>query len=251
MNNETKKLEFSNRLFVILLILILGILGYFVATTIHKFKTIDYPREMTITAEGRAFAKPDIALVKLGVTTEGWEVKTVVKDNTEKMNAVLKEIKALGIEEKDIQTSRYNLTPRYEWTEGKKIFKGYLLEQEVRVKIRNFEKIGEVIEKATEKGANLVGDLSFTIDDPELIRQKAREEAIEKAKVKAEKIAQQTGIRLKKLINIYEDYSYYPTPSAEIMKGYGVGGGGEAPAPEIQPGEQEMTVRINLVYRVK
>ena len=250
MNGEFKKLEFSNRLFVVFLILILGILGFFVALAVYRFKTIDYPREMTISGEGRVFAKPDIALVRLGVTTEGWVVKDVVKENTEKMNTVLNEVKNLGIEEKDIQTTRYNLTPRYEWIEkGERIFKGYVLEQEVRVKIRNFEKIGEVIEKATEKGANLIGDLSFTIDDPEAVREKARREAIKRAKDKANKIAAQTGIRLKKLVNVYEDY--YPIPQIEAMKDYRGLKAGFPAAPEIQPGEQEVIVRINLVYRVK
>ncbi len=247
MDQETKKLEFSNRLFVVFLILILGILGFFVANIIFKFKSLDYPKEIIIGAEGRAFAKPDIALIKLGVTTESWEIKDVVKENTEKMNAILLEIKNLGIEEKDIQTTRYNLTPRYEWIENKRVFKGYVLEQEIRVKIRNFEKIGEVIEKATQKGANLIGDLSFEIDDPELVREKAREEAIKRAKAKAEKISALTGLRLKKLVNVYEDYSY-PLARPEMIKG---DFGGLPTAPEIQPGEKEVTVRINLVYRVK
>lgn len=254
MEQETKKLEFSDRLFVVLLILVLGILGNFVADTVYKFRMHDYyPKEITVSAEGQAFAKPDIALAKVGVTTEGWEVKKVVKENTEKMNAVLEEIKKLGIEEKDIQTTRYNLSPRYEWLkEGERIFKGYVLEQEVMVKIRNLEKIGEVMEKITEKGANLIGELSFSIDDPESIREKAREEGIVKAKAKAEKIAQQTGIRLKRLINIYEDYYSYPAYQALPLYTEGLGGEGEVKAPpEIQPGEQEVRVRINLVYQIK
>ncbi len=251
MNEEFKKLEFSNRLFIVFLILVLGILGFFVASTVFKFRSIDYPREITITTEGRVFAKPDIALARLGVTSEGMEVKIVIKENTEKMNAVLKEIRNLGIEEKDIQTIRYNLTPRYEWIkEGQRIFKGYVLEQEVRVKIRNFEKIGEVIEKATEKGANIVGDLFFTIDDLEAVREKAREEAIKRAMDKANKMAAQTGIRLGKLVNVYEDY-HYPVYPIGMMKNYGGLETGVPTAPEIQPGEQEVTVRINLGYRVK
>jgi uncharacterized protein YggE len=116
------------------------------------------------------------------------------------------------------------------------------------VKIRNFEKIGEVIEKSTEKGANLIGDLSFTIDDLEPIYQKAREEAIEKAKKIAERISALTGIKLKKIVNVYEEpYSLIDLTAR--------GGGGEKLAvplsPEIQPGEKEVKVKINLVYQIK
>jgi len=248
MNGEIKKIETSHRLFAIFLVLILGILGYFIGNLVYKFKSLNYPREITVSSEGRAFAKPDVAIVKLGVTTEGWEIKKIVKENAEKMNEILKEIKNLQIQEKDIQTTKYNLYPRYEWKEGERIFKGYSLEQEVVVKIRNFEKIGEVIEKSTEKGANLIGDLSFTIDDLEPIYQKAREEAIEKAKKIAERISALTGIKLKKIVNVYEEpYSLIDLTAR--------GGGGEKLAvplsPEIQPGEKEVKVKINLVYQIK
>jgi len=248
MNGEIKKIETSHRLFAIFLVLILGILGYFIGNLVYKFKSLSYPREITVSSEGRAFAKPDVAIVKLGVTTEGWEIKKIVKENTEKMNEILKEIKNLQIQEKDIQTTKYNLYPRYEWKEGERIFKGYSLEQEVMVKIRNFEKIGEVIEKSTEKGANLIGDLSFTIDDLEPIYQKTREEAIEKAKKIAERISALTGIKLKKIVNVYEEPYSLIDLSAR-------GGGGEKLAvplaPEIQPGEKEVKVKINLVYQIE
>lgn len=252
MEPEIKKIEISNRLFVILVILILGILGSIFAEIVFKFFPPDYHREITVSAEGKAFAKPDVALVNLGVKTEGLEINKIVKENTEKMNSILVELKNLGIEEKDIQTTKYNLSPHYEWMkEGEKIFKGYVLEQEIRVKIRNFEKISEVLEKATQKEANLIGNLSFSIDDPERLYTRAREEAIKRAKEKAESIAKQTGIKLKKLVNVYEGYGYYP-PLPVRMEG-----AEKAPipsfetAPEIQPGELEVKVLISLVYRIK
>jgi uncharacterized protein YggE len=252
MEETNKKIEFSNRLFVVAAILAVAILGNIIVETIYKYWPPDFPREITISAEGRAFAQPDIASIKIGITTEGFEVKKVVKENTEKMNNVLKEIKKLGIEEKDLQTTSYNLSPRYEWTkEGERIFKGYVLNQELRVKIRNFEKIDEVIEKATENGANLIGEITFNIDDLESVREKAREEAILKAKQKAEKIAHQTGFRLKKIVGIFEDNNY---PGTQILPVYkeGVGGGQEAEnLPNIQSGEQEIKVKISLVFQIK
>lgn len=246
MEKEIKKFEISNRLFIAFLILVLGVLTGILAGIVYKFWPPQY-REISVSAEGRVFVKPDVALINLGAKTEAWNVKTVIKENTEKMNLILTELKNLGIAEKDIQTTKYNLEPRYEYLEkGERIFKGYVLENEIRVKIRDFEKIGEVLEKATEKGANLIGNLSFSIDDSEEARAKAREVAIKRAKEKAEKIARQSGIKLKKLVNIYEEYSYYPiervkkemtVPLFEI-------------APEIQPGELEVKVQVSLVYQI-
>ena len=249
-----EKFELSNRLFIVFAILLVGVLGFWTAKVFIDFQSLpnNYPREITVSGEGRTFAVPDIALIQLGVVTEGSKIGDVVKENTEKMNNILKEIKTLGIEEKDIKTTTYNLAPRYEWTEdGKRIFKGYTLTQQINVKIRNFEKIGDVLEKTTEKGANLVGDLQFSIDEPEKVRQEARKEAIEKAKEKASQIATDSGLKLVKLVNVYEDY-YPRTYSDTLYKSLEATGGGEIAAPpEIQPGEQEVTVTIYLTYRIR
>jgi uncharacterized protein YggE len=254
MPDETKQFELSNRLFVVFAILLVGVLGFWTAKVFIDFQSLpnNYPREITVSGEGRTFAVPDIALIQLGAVTEGLEVGDVVRENTEKMNNILKEIKTLGIEEKDIKTTTYNLAPRYEWTEdGKRIFKGYTLTQQISVKIRNFEKIGDVLEKTTEKGANLVGDLQFSIDEPEKVRQEARKEAIERAKAKASQISTDSGLKLVKLVNVYEDY-YPRTYSDTLYKSLEATGGGEIAAPpEIQPGEQEVTVTIYLTYRVR
>lgn len=254
MPDEIKKFELSNRLFIVLVVLSIGCFLFWISQIYFEFKNLpeNHPREITVSAQGRAFTIPDIALIKLGVTTEGIKIQDIVKENSEKMNNILKEIKDLGIGEKDIQTTNYSLTPRYEWTEdGKRIFKGYTLNQEIRVKIRDFGKIGQVLEKATQIGANLVGDLQFSIDDPEKVIEIARKEAIEKAKTKASQIASQSGLKLVKLINIYEDY--FPRPVSYLRKAApeGMGGGEISAAPEIQPGEEEVTVRVNLVYKVK
>lgn len=253
MPEEIRKFELSQRLFSISAILVSGILIFLAGQLLFNFKNLpeNYPREITVSGQGRTFAKPDIAKVSAGVKTEGMKIQDIVKENTEKMNSILAEIKSLGVEEKDIQTSQYNLSPRYDWTDkGERIFRGYTLTNEISLKIRNFEKIGEILDKASEKGANLIGDLQFAIDEPERTREIARKEAIEKAKEKAKQIASQSGLKLGKLLNVYE--SYYPIQTPKYKEASVALGGGEfAAAPEIQPGQEEVQVDITLVYRVR
>jgi uncharacterized protein YggE len=250
MDQENKKFDLSNRLFVVVSIVVLIGFCAFLVETIFKIWPPDYPREFVVSGEGKVFVKPDVATIKIGVKSEGVNAKLVFEENTKKINAILDEIKTLGIEEKDIQTTRYNLTPEYEFPDGRKVFKGYVLEQEIKVKIRNLEKVGEVIEKASQKGANLISEISFVVEEPEISLEKAREEAIKKAKEKAEKISQTTGIRLKKILNIYEGsappfaiYPIYKSASGEMDL--------STITPQIQPGEQELTVRVTLIYQIK
>ncbi|MFH0792330.1 MAG: SIMPL domain-containing protein [bacterium] len=253
MEQETKKIELTNRLFYLAVVLA-G--GFFISVAAQLYMTItssaeNYPRELTVSATGRTFIVPDIALVSLGVSTEGKDVKTIVSENNQKMSDITKEIKALGVEDKDIQTANYSLTPQYDYPQyGERIFRGYVVNQEIRVKVRDFTKIGDVLTRATEKGANLIGDFQFTVEDEAKAKQTARTEAIKKAKEKAGQIAKETGLKMGKIINIYEDSYYNPTANMANAK-YETGGGSPSPAADIQPGTQEITVTTSLVYRVK
>jgi len=123
------------------------------------------------------------------------------------------------------------------------------LEQDVQVKIRNFTKIGDILSQATSKGANLAGDLQFTIDNPEQFKEEARAKAIAQAKANARNLAKESGINLGKIINVYENY--YPIAYNTSIKAMGGGIPDSAPVPTIQPGQQEIDVTINLTYQVK
>jgi hypothetical protein len=254
MEKEIKQIDLSKRLFIIATVLIVGIAGAYVAGVVLDVLNLPVfqPREITISGEGKVFAAPDVAVITLGVTNECGDSETIpvmIGKNAETMNKILKDIKDLGIEEKDIKTTQYSLTPRYEYNErtGERVFKGYTMEQDVQVKIRDFKKIGSVLSAGTNNGATLVGNLYFSIDEPEKVRQEARGEAIAQAKTKAESIAKASGLKLGKVLNVNE--SYYPyygggvtmeKSAAEI-----------APAPEIQPGQQEVSITVYITYRLK
>jgi hypothetical protein len=168
------------------------------------------------------------------------------------MNKIIEGLKKLGIESKDIETTQYSVDAQYNWTEDRgRVLTGYKISQNVGVKIRDFTKVGDVLSMATENGANVVNSLQFTIDDPEQLKAQAREEAIKQAKEKAETLAKQSGIRLGKIIGVYEDsygYSNVSSDSSKVMSAVAIGGGESA---QIETGEQKITVTINLTYKLK
>src|SRR4030042_6533168 len=101
---------------------------------------------ISFSGEGKVFTKPDIALVTLSVVTEGKNVSDVQSRNTQKINSVIDFLKKFGVEEKDIKTTNYNLYPRYSY-EPVKIPQiiGYEISQSLEVKIRNLDKVGEIL----------------------------------------------------------------------------------------------------------
>ena len=225
-----------------------------IVSVVMALRKDDFNNQFSVSATGRVFAKPDIANLIVGVKTEAkFTAALAVKENTAKMNEIIKALKDIGIEEKDIQTTNYNLSPVYDWTDktGQRL-KGYEVNQNINIKIRDLDKIGDAIAKTTEKGANQIGNISFTIDDEFALRNEARAEAIKKAKEKAESIVGATGIKLGKIVNVYENQVYYPSAINYSNKEMSLGiGGGAVPAPDIQAGENEVVVEATVVWEVR
>lgn len=216
---------------------------------------IETKNTITVSDKGEVYAKPDLAITTFSVVIEKKTVAEAIKENAKKMNAVIDFIKEQGVEDKDLKTVNFNISPRYEWydtiqfyPQGRRVLVGYEVQQSLEVKIRDMEKIGDIIQGATDAGANEVGDLQFTIDNQDELKKQARGQAIEKAKNKAEELASQLGVRLVRIVNFSESgvIPYY----YGLEKAAGIGGGEEAPAPAIETGENKIEITVSITYEI-
>ena len=250
---ETKTFDLSDRVFILAIVLIGAIAISYVVGLIPTFWTLPQyaPREMTVAAEGKIYAVPDVATTNFGVTSEGYDVPSTVVKNTTKMNTIIDAIKGLGVDKKDIQTTQYSLSPRYEYNPktGERTFMGYTLSQQITVKIRDFSKIGDILNAGTQNGATNVGDISFSIDDPQKVRQEAMNKAIAAARAKAEEIANNSGLKVVKVLNVQEGYYSPYNYGVGVMMEKAVSSA--APIPTIEPGQNEITVNVNVTFRIK
>jgi hypothetical protein len=165
----------------------------------------------------------------------------------------------LGVPERDLKTTSFNIYPRYEYMKiqpeiypyppGKRVLVGYEISQRLQVKIRDLTKVGKIIEEATAAGANEVGDLQFTIDKEDELKAQARKEAIDKAKAKAKELAKQLDIKLVRISNFSESGSSPIFYRAENAMGTG-GGLGPAPIPQIETGENKISVTVTITYDI-
>ena len=206
---------------------------------------VAYKNTISVKGEGKIYTKPDIAIVNLSVVTEGRNIKEVQEENSEKMNDVIEFLKGFNVEEKDIKTINYRLYPRYNY-ENRKVPQiiGYEITQTLEVKIKNMEKIGEILERSVSAGVNQVSSLKFGIDKDQELKEQARDIAIKDAKQKAKKLASQLGVKLVKLSGFDEGTSFdYP-----IYRELGMGGAAEAP--QIEVGENEILVNVTLIYEI-
>lgn len=212
------------------------------------------PAIISVTGEGKISAVPDIAELSFGVQTGPQRTAKAAMDLLSKnMTAALDAVKAQGIDEKDIHTESFWLNPQYDWNEGKQTLRGYEASQSLRVKVRNLDKVSDVLNAATEVGANQAGGVNFTIDNPEVLRAQARDEAITKAKEQAKMLADQLGVTLVELKGFNENGGYGAPPMPYYARAE-MDMAGSATAPQSVPmpaGEQDIVVSVSLTYEVK
>jgi len=244
-----------------------------IALLIGAFSTIKYVnsyskfiqpssfRSFNVSGDGKVVAVPDVGRFSFGVVTEGGkDIGNLQKQNTDKVNKAIAYLKTNGIDAKDITTQNYSVDPRYQYFncsgDGVKPcppaeIVGYTVNQGVAVKIRDFNKVGNVLVGVVENGANTVSQLQFTIDDPTEVQNQAREKAMDKAKAKAKAIAKAGDFKLGRLLSIDEG-SATPVPYQDYA-GYGMGGA--APlvksSPNIEPGSAEVNITVTLTYEIK
>ena len=245
------------------LIAIAAILG-----VIQFGRSVDktYPtRTFSVEGEGKADIVPDVAKFSVSVVSEeGKDVASVQKANTEKMAAINAFLKESGVEEKDLKTEEYTLSPRYDYPNCVGIspcpqptIAGYTLMQTLRVTVRDAEKIGALLTGVVTNGGNTVSQVAFTVDDEEDVKTEARKKAIETAQKKAARIAKDAGFQMGRLVSIYE--------SPQMMYGYGGATDGDmytakssmqamnmpATPANIEPGTSETKVTVTLTYEIR
>lgn len=248
----------ENALFSILLALLIIVIGVTLALVsrnqykqnyfIGKNPQID--RTIDISGEGKVTAIPDIAILSLGMENNSLNIQDAQKKNSDTMNSLVSQLKALQISPDDIKTSNYSINPQYDWNNGQQTLRGYSVSQNITVKIRKTDLVDQVLKIAGDLKLNQVGGLSFDIDNPELYQQQAREKALENAKAKAEALAKIMGVKLGKVISFSEYNSYAPTPYpmyASKEASMGIGGG---TAPSVAPGSQEIVITASVRYEL-
>lgn len=248
------------------LTLIMGSLFLFVLTlnALKENRTIgstSIPSNViSVSGTGEAFVVPDIATFSFGASATGKNVADAQAQVTTIINQALAKVKALGVAEKDIQTSDYSANPKYEYTSGvctsggvckpsTQTLVGYEVNETITIKVRKVEDAGTILGAVGGTGVTNVSGLSFAVDNRDAVERQAREKAITDAKTKANALAKDLGVSLVRIVSFNENGGGMPIMyQAKDMMSVSAG---SAPAPSVPVGENKIQSNVTITYEIR
>jgi uncharacterized protein len=206
-------------------------------------------RLITISGQGEVRAVPDLAVVSIGVTTQGQSAREALDGNTKSMNALFDMLKKAGIDARDIATSNFSVGPRFDYgnnTQPPKVA-GYDVNNMVSVTVRKIDDLGELLDVAVSSGSNTINGISFSVSKPDDMLNDARKAAVADARRKAELYAAAGSFQLGNIVNLTEGVNM-PPPMPYMNK---AARADDAAAVPIAQGEQSLTVDVSITYEIK
>ena len=204
---------------------------------------------VALTVHESVEAEPDIATVGAGVTTQARTAVEAMRANATAMRAVVERIKALGIAERDIQTTGINLGAMYDYNQQtqRQVFRGYQASNRVSVKLREIDHTGPVLDALVEAGATDLNGPDWSIDDPKPARAARLGAAIETAHAQALDYARAAGFANVRLLEINE--ALPPSRPMPMMRMAQAEAASDASTP-VQPGMIEAGVTVTVTYEM-
>lgn len=204
---------------------------------------------LDIVATGEVSRVPDIARINAGVVTQAPRATDAIQQNARQMARVIAALKKAGIAEKDIQTSSINLNPEYRYAENQPpMLTGYRASNEVTVRFRDIAQTGAILDALVAEGANQISGPALSIDKPEQALDEARQQALVKAKARADLYAAALGKRVKRILSISESGAMpppYPIPMMQRAVAM------DAAETKIVPGEQTLSINLSISYELE
>ncbi len=211
---------------------------------------------ITTTGEASVDVVPNIAILSLGVETERPKAADAAEENAKASAAVVADIKAEGIDARDIATLGVTLEPVYDETTDssgrvvKRTLRGYRARNDLSVKVRQIEKAGALAQQWIAKGANAFGGVEFDYDQKDARYDALRGDAVRDALRKATSYVNGLGIRLGRVVAIASPGGGgYARPVGGAMSARAAPSAAAVAIP-IEPGVQTLSVEVEVSWEL-
>jgi len=222
---------------------------------ILKYIPLSFNQAASITVSGEAKSKltSQIAHFSASVSVFNETKQTAVNEVNTKMTAIIKAVKDFGIDESDIQTQNVSVNEVKENPEMLLIYPprptqpGWQASNSISLVLRSVDQASELTDLLASLEATDVSGPYFSVDDTTQAQTDLLTQAIDNARVKADKIAQASNRKLGKVITVTEGYSSNPGP---LYRAAGMGMDSAVSAP-VEPGSETITQTVTVTFQLK
>ena len=203
---------------------------------------------ITVVGSGIASARPDTAEIGAGVVTQSATAAQALARNNAGMGKVLEAVRALGVSDKDIQTTNVSVVPqrrqgRQEPQPPEVV--GYEVSNQVRIKVHDLAILGRLLDTLVAEGANVLGGIGFSVGDPAPVLDQARAKAMADARRRAEAYTRTAGVKLGRVLSIREGTPAIPRFEREAPRALA------SSAVPVAPGEEEFHATVTVTWAVE
>lgn len=209
-----------------------------------------------LTAGGSSvILKPaDRLSLRVGVITQDKTVESSMKANGEKMQKIIAKLKEIGLTDEEYQTGSFSIAPQYtqrpkeapnDWHPA---VVGYEVRNMLSIHTNNLELAGSLIDAAGKAGANVIDDITFSLQDPQKAQAEAIAKAVQQARGYAEAAAKEAQIQLRNVLDLVINPANINMrfPKAEQFALMA-----ENTATPITPGDVEVSASVSIVYEIE
>jgi uncharacterized protein len=150
---------------------------------------------LVVQADGTYQADPDLATLTFDISSQDKELRATYDRASQAMQKIVALADKNGLPKSDVVSGVLTVRPYYEG-ERKKKAKSYLVQGQITLKIRDFSKIGPILEGSVEEGIADFRSLAYSLADEEAAKQKAAAEAMKRAVGRANAALEQKGQKI-------------------------------------------------------
>lgn len=198
------------------------------------------------TAEGVASARPDRAVIDIGVVSQASTAQAAAAQNGQQTTNVIARLKQSLPPGTQVQTAGYSLYPNYRQGPGQsQQITGYTASNVVKVTIDDLNGVSKAIDTATGIGANTIGGLQFTLKDEQALRGQALQTATRRARANAEAMAAALGTKITRVVEVEEGAPQEVRPMMRAMAM------SVASATPVEAGTVDVRVTVTLTAEIQ
>jgi uncharacterized protein len=211
---------------------------------------VDRPRTVSVQGQGEVQAEPDRAFITLGVESRKLKLEEARADVARTVDAVLKLTRDLKIDQKLVRSTRMNVQPEYNWDNNarERNLIGYFVSRQIEVELRDLDKLGQLLERATDLGVNQLGDPRLDSSKRRELEREALAKAVEDARANADTVAKAAGGKLgaARTISASSGFTPPPMPMARMKVAMAAEAGDASQS--YQSGQMSFTGTVQIEY---